>query len=78
MLAGLIRGRHKIAFALTERTHGGDLLANEFEAREEDGRASDLGREMADWQRHACDRDYAAGANQAGGWPPRLLVPVRR
>ena len=38
MLAGLIRGRHKIAFALTERTHGGDLLANEFEAREEDGR----------------------------------------
>jgi alkylation response protein AidB-like acyl-CoA dehydrogenase len=38
MLAGLIRGRHKIAFALTERTHGGDLLANEFEACEKDGR----------------------------------------
>jgi len=38
MLAGLIRGRHKIAFGLTERTHGGDLLANEFEACEEDGR----------------------------------------
>jgi alkylation response protein AidB-like acyl-CoA dehydrogenase len=39
MLAGLIRGRHKIAFGLTERTHGGDLLSNEFEAFEEHGRS---------------------------------------
>jgi alkylation response protein AidB-like acyl-CoA dehydrogenase len=38
MLAGLIRGRHKIAFGLTERTHGGDLLSNEFEACEENDR----------------------------------------
>ncbi len=37
-VVAIIRGRQKIAFALTERTHGGDLLANEFEAREEDGR----------------------------------------
>jgi len=36
--AGLIRDGGKIAFALTERTHGSDLLANELEAREEDGR----------------------------------------
>ena len=36
--AGLIRGGGKIAFALTERAHGSDLLANELEAREEDGR----------------------------------------
>ena len=38
MLAELIRGRHKIAFALTERTHGGDLLANELEGREDGDR----------------------------------------
>ena len=37
-LAGLIRGRRKVAFALTERTHGADLLANEFEARQDAGR----------------------------------------
>jgi alkylation response protein AidB-like acyl-CoA dehydrogenase len=37
-MAELVRGRHKIAFALTERAHGGDLLANEFEAREEGNR----------------------------------------
>jgi alkylation response protein AidB-like acyl-CoA dehydrogenase len=37
-LADLIRGRHKVALALTEREHGSDLLANEFEAREQDGR----------------------------------------
>jgi alkylation response protein AidB-like acyl-CoA dehydrogenase len=34
----LIRGGGKIAFALTERTHGADLLANELEAREESNR----------------------------------------
>src|SRR6185503_17814861 len=34
----LIRGGGKIAFGLTERTHGSDLLANELEAREEGDR----------------------------------------
>nr|UXE44883.1 hypothetical protein Hi04_10k_c3826_00020 [uncultured bacterium] len=34
----LIRGGGKMAFALTERTHGSDLLANELEAREEGDR----------------------------------------
>lgn len=34
----LIRGGGKIAFALTERTHGSDLLANELEAHEEGDR----------------------------------------
>ena len=38
LAAGLIRGGGKIAFALTERTHGGDLLANELEAREDGDR----------------------------------------
>jgi alkylation response protein AidB-like acyl-CoA dehydrogenase len=38
LAAGLIRGGDKIAFALTERTHGGDLLANELEAREDGDR----------------------------------------
>ena len=38
LAAGLIRGGGKIAFALTERTHGSDLLANELEAREEGDR----------------------------------------
>jgi alkylation response protein AidB-like acyl-CoA dehydrogenase len=36
--ADLIRGGGKIAFALTERAHGSDLLANELEAREEGDR----------------------------------------
>jgi alkylation response protein AidB-like acyl-CoA dehydrogenase len=36
--AALIRGGCKIAFALTERAHGADLLANELEAREEGDR----------------------------------------
>jgi alkylation response protein AidB-like acyl-CoA dehydrogenase len=40
LAAGLIRGGGKIAFALTERTHGSDLLANELEAREEGDRLS--------------------------------------
>lgn len=33
LAADLIRGGDKIAFALTERAHGADLLANELEAR---------------------------------------------
>ena len=36
--AELIRGGHKIAFAVSEREHGGDLLANEFEAQQEGDR----------------------------------------
>ena len=36
--ASLIRGGGKIAFALTERAHGGDLLANELDARQEGDR----------------------------------------
>ncbi len=38
LAASLIRGGGKIAFALTERSHGGDLLANELEAREDGDR----------------------------------------
>jgi alkylation response protein AidB-like acyl-CoA dehydrogenase len=38
LAADLIRGGCKIAFALTERTHGADLLANELEARQEGDR----------------------------------------
>lgn len=38
LVADLIRSGHKIAFGVTERDHGGDLLANEFEARTENGR----------------------------------------
>ena len=38
LAAGLIRGGGKIAFALTERTHGSDLLANELAAHEEGDR----------------------------------------
>jgi alkylation response protein AidB-like acyl-CoA dehydrogenase len=38
LAAGLIREGGKIAFALTERAHGSDLLANELEAREDGDR----------------------------------------
>jgi alkylation response protein AidB-like acyl-CoA dehydrogenase len=37
-LANAIRNGSKVSFALTERSHGGDLLANEIEAVEDGGR----------------------------------------